>query len=576
MKKTTHLCIAGLCLHAVGFARDSRIGVGAAVEATPSERATAVPAQERVVEVKVTQVAATAVYIDAGREQGLAVGDRVEFLDGSGAKSEGLVRVVSRRSARVELLPGSLPVPRDARGEVRVPASRLQETAAGEAKPRPDNLPEHPGWSQPAEPWSVDKPLLAPVQGLKPEERRPEWSGRAWTRFDATRSTSDAGDDANYSFFAVGGDATLRNPFGRGGSLRIDAEAIVKSRDAGATSEDDGYLSVDRLVYEVGGTRDEPLRWQFGRFYSSVLPQLGLVDGVEGALRDGRDVVGASLGWLPEPTSERKSFVDLAANAFWRHDFDEERRSSVAFAAQQTMHEGELDRSALVFDGATGLGREFVLRGSAWLDFYGSEDELKDSSMELTEARLSATWRATDDDGLGASWSRIRWPELLRDEYAPVSDELVADGQVDRYSAWAWQEWNPTWRTDERLDLWKDQDDSGATWEVEVRAKDWAWDRGSLALAFNMADGSYSSGPGMRLSADKQWDELHGSFGWSYTEYEEKDFEPLDDSILAQHILYGTLDWALSESWDLSLRADRRFDDAVDAWSAGFLLSTRF
>jgi hypothetical protein len=91
-----------------------------------------------------------------------------------------------------------------------------------------------------------------------------------------------------------------------------------------------------------------------------------------------------------------------------------------------------------------------------------------------------------------------------------------------------------------------------------------------------MADGSYSSGPGMRLSADKQWDELHGSFGWSYTEYEEKDFEPLDDSILAQHILYGTLDWALSESWDLSLRADRRFDDAVDAWSAGFLLSTRF
>lgn len=570
MTTTKHVCLAWICLHSGGLAVQAR------AEARLADAIPASQAQERVVEVKVTQVAATAIYIDAGREQGLAVGDRVVFFDGSGAASEGVVRVVSRRSARVELVPGSLPVLRDARGEARVPASRVQEAPAGEPRTKPDNLPEHPGWQQPAEPWSVDKPLLAPVQGLKPEERRPEWSGRLWTRFDSTRSSSDLGDDASYSFLAVGGDATLRNPFRRGGSLRIDAEAIVKSRDAGATSEDDAYLSVDRLVYEVGGTRDEPMHWQFGRFYSSVLPQLGLVDGVEGALRDGRDVYGASLGWLPEPTSERKSFVDLAANAFWRHEFDEERRSSLAFAAQQTLHDGEKDRSLFVVDGATGLGRELVLRGSAWIDLYGSEDELKDSSVELTEARLSATWRATADDGLGASWSRIRWPELLRDEYASVSDELVRDGQVDRYSLWAWQEWNPTWRTDERLDLWNDQDDSGATWEVEARAKDWAFDHGSLALAFNVADGSYSSGPGVRVSADKQWDELHGAFGWSWTRYEEKDFEPLDDSILAQHILYGTLDWALSDSWDLSLRADRRFDDAVDAWSAGFLLSTRF
>lgn len=570
MTTTTHSCLAWLCLHAAGFAGHARAEAGSTAPAPASQ------AQERVVEVKVTQVAATAIYVDAGREQGLAVGDRVVFFDGSGAASEGVVRVVSRRSARVELVPGSLPVLRDARGEARVPASRLRQEPPGAAKTKPDNLPEHPGWQQPAEPWSADKPLLAPVRGLAPEERRPEWSGRLWSRLDSTRSTSDVGDDASYSFFAVGGDATLRNPFKRGGSLRIDAEAIVKTRDAGATSEDDGYLSVDRLVYEVGGTRDEPLHWQFGRFYSSVLPQLGLVDGVEGALRVDRDVYGASLGWLPEPTSERKSFVDLAANAFWRHDFDEERRDTLAVAAQQTLHDGEKDRSLVVVDGAVGLGRDFTLRGSAWIDFYGSEDVLKDASMELTEARLSATWRATDDDGLGASWSRIRWPELLRDEYAAVSEDLVADGQVDRWSLWAWQEWNPTWRTDERLDLWSDQDDSGATWEVELRAKDWAWDRGSLALAFNVADGSYSEGPGVRVSADKQWDDLHGAFGWSWSQYEEKDFEPLDDSILAQHILYGTLDWALSESWDLSLRADRRFDDAVDAWSAGFLLSTRF
>jgi hypothetical protein len=41
-------------------------------------------------------------------------------------------------------------------------------------------------------------------------------------------------------------------------------------------------------------------------------------------------------------------------------------------------------------------------------------------------------------------------------------------------------------------------------------------------------------------------------------------------------MLHGSVDWSLSEAWDLSLRADRRFDDVVDVWSFGAMLSTRF
>ena len=94
-------------------------------------------------------------------------------------------------------------------------------------------------------------------------------------------------------------------------------------------------------------------------------------------------------------------------------------------------------------------------------------------------------------------------------------------------------------------------------------------------MALTYADGSYSSGPGVRVSADKQYDEVYASVGWTWSQYEEKDWTD-DDNPFAQHMLHGSVDWSLSEAWDLSLRADRRFDDVVDVWSFGAMLSTRF
>ena len=522
--------------------------------------------QEVRVECKVTQVTSGSIYIDAGRDQGLMAGDRVVFLDANGVTSEGLVRSTSKASARVELLPGSPSVELNARAEVRIPAERA---------PKSDGLPPHPGWSQPQDGWAADKPLLAPVTGLKPGERERVWTGRLWSRFDTDLSTSTDAGDSTYNYFAVGGDASLRNPFGQGGSLRIDAEAIAKLRDTGADNESESYLSIDRLYYEFGGTREEPTRWQMGRFYSGVMPQLGLLDGVEYSHRSGGNVFGGSLGWLPEPTSERDSFVDLAANVFWKQEFDEQRRNTLGLALQQTLHDGTKDRSLILADGETRIGEDLTLRGSLWIDLYDGDDDLKDSSWELTELRLSALYRRSADDGMGLSYARILWPQLLRNEYAPVSNDLVQNGELNRVSAWAWQQWNTTWRTDERLDSWSDQDDSGVSWEFETSAQDWAWDAGRVALALTYADGSYSSGPGVRVSADRQYDEVYASVGWTWSQYEEKDWTE-DDNPFAQHMLHGSVDWSLSEAWDLSLRADRRFDDVVDVWSFGAMLSTRF
>lgn len=581
MRSLFALAAAGLapvCLQLRVQAQDA--GGQAAPAQPPASSAPAAPssapAQDVRIEFKVTQVAASVVYIDAGRDRGLVEGDRVLFTDANGITTEGVVRAVSRQSARVELVPGTPPVERGALGETRIPAARLETKAQGETVKKPENLPAHPGWAAQEQGWSSDKPLLAPVTGLKPEDRPSKWNGLLWSRFDSSTSSMDEGSDTNYMFFSVGGDATLRNPFGRGGSLRIDAEAISKVRDDSIEDESESYLSIDRLYYEVGGTREEPTRWQFGRFYSSVFTQLGLVDGVEYSHRAGSDVYGGSVGWLPERNSERKSFVDLAVNAFWKHEFDEKRRDTLGFAFQNSLHDGEQDRTLFIIDGEKRIQDSITLRGTAWIDLYGSEDVVKGSGAELTEARLQAVWKRTADDGLGASISHIRWPEMLREGWSSMSPTLLADGELNRASAWGWQDWNRTWRTDERIDVWADQDDSGASWELETSARDWAWERGRVAFALTYADGSYSKGPGVRVSADKQFDEIFGTLGWTWYQYEEKDWDSADSSIFAQHMVYGSADWSFADSWNLSMRLDKRFDDTVDVWSVGLMLSTRF
>lgn len=535
-----------------------------------------VPAEDVRIEVRVTSVAGSSLYIDHGASDGLAEGDRVQFrLDGNAAAS-GVVVTVSANSARVELDPGAQRPPVRTRGEVFVPDTRpgAVEAARDAANSTAPSAVDHPPWTHPPETWSQDRPLLAPAFGIPPEERESRVHGRTWIRFDGTWGE----DDQTYTLGAMGADATLDNPFGDGGAVRFDAEVFVRQSDVadGLYGYDDTRLRIDRLSYELGGTKDRPNRFAFGRFLQKEFPELGLLDGAEWSHRTQvGSRFGASLGWMPEPFADLTSFQDVQAALFYRHAFDADERATLGAAYQNTWHDGEQDRNLFVLQGEVRPSRELSLRASAWVDIYTSDDVLKDSGPELTEAQVSGTWTAASGAGVSLYLFERRFPEILRDEFLEPPPREIVDGVLDRAGVNGWVPVSTRVRMTGRFEIWSDQSDEGLNGEIGASLRDALGDSSDLSGTLLWADGSYSSGPGARLQARKTIGTTTAGLGWQSFWYDQKDYGG-DDSELAQHSLFGSLDVALSERWDLSLLFDRSIGDDLDSWTAGFLLQMRF
>jgi hypothetical protein len=552
--------------------------------------------------VRVTSVTSGSCYIDKGRAAGLQPGDRVTFFPSVGPGSEGTIRSVSKNSARAEFDTGAPPVQTGDRGEVLLPQSRVAPPPAkpapepSEAAPKaeptsappatttpaqaqtqaPPKTPAHPPWQQTPEHWTKDTPLLAPAFGLSPEERESKTHGRAYVQSQGTWDNN--GTSRQFLSGSAGADVTMDNPFGHGGFFEADATVWTRSTDAPAddvhTSESD--LRINRLTYQVGGGDEDPTRWQFGRFLQHEFPQLGLLDGVEWDHRThGGDVVGASAGAMPEPFSSLTSFNDLQTALYYRHAFDEARRDTLGFGYQNTWHEGRQDRNLFVADASLRPSDSLTLLTTAWVDYYGSGDVIKDHGFELTELIASGTWIASSAGGVGLTYSHRRIPEILRSEFHAYDAQSVRDNQLDRVTLNGWYQTSPRVRFDGRADYWYDQDDTGSNYEVGTTLHDLVIPEGDLRASVFYAEGSFSSGPGFRLQGSKVFGRSSANLGYEFVDYAQKDFVG-QQSQLAQHVLFGSVDFPLSESTDLSILGDRRFGDQQDSWTLGFLLQWRF
>ncbi|MDZ4773849.1 MAG: hypothetical protein SGI72_12030 [Planctomycetota bacterium] len=558
-------------------------------------------AQERIrVEVSITSSSGGSHYVDRGRIDGLEIGDSVTFFPSTALAAEGTVRAVSKNSARVELAPGSAAVGIGDRGEILIPKVRVQPKPIAPPIPAPETernvvvpapvpttpptlvaptvtpLVEHPAWTHPPEEWQLDKPLLAPAFGLRPEERERRVRGRAWLQSQYTRDSE--GGSRTYSNSSVGVDATMENPFGRGGELRIGAAGWSRSFDVESENDQDtqSRFRLNRLSYTVGGTEDHPTRWNLGRFLQSGLPEFGLLDGAEWNRRlSNGDEFGVSIGAMPVPTSSLSTFDDVQAAAFYRRALDDEHKSSVGLGYQNTWHDGEQDRNLLLAEARFEPGRSVSIRSTAWLDMYGSEDEIKGSGFELTEFLVALSWRVSTASGLGLTLSHRKIPELLRSELQDFDPATIRDSKLERIALNGWTSVSAQVRLDGRVDRWSDESDDGTAGELGAALRDFVWDRGELRASVFYSSGTYSSGPGGRLTASKSFERASASFGYEYVDYEQKGFAG-DQRQLAQQSLFGTVDFPVSERWDLSLLGDRRFGDNQDSWSLGFMLQTRF
>lgn len=526
--------------------------------------ATSAWAQDLVrVEARVTAISTGNVFIDRGLEAGLRIDDDVTIDLDTGFTTSGRIVSVTRAGARIELAPGSIQPAIGARAAIMIPPDRLQPGENG-----------HMPWEAQNPAWDPNRPLLAPAFGSNPAERESVTTGQIYLRFSGT---SDS--DSNNKFFltSLGLDLRRTNPFGQGGEFFFSGEAFTRvDQVSGSPDDTTTDFSLRRFSYRIGGEEDNPTRWEFGRFLQHEFPELGLLDGVEWTQKTASgSEYGASFGGMPEPFPTLDLEGDVQAAIYYRWVADRERKFVLGGAYQNTWHQGHQDRN-LFLSTLDWIGsKDFSVHATAWIDYYLPSDPIKPEGFELTQVSASATWRTSERSSVNINASQQRYPEMLRTEFATLTPEQLLNNHVERIGA-GWSGFIGKYtRASARADVWQDQDDSGENYDASLGWRDLFWPRGELTLTANYTVGTYSSGPGARISATKTWDGAFGTLTYSSTSYDQKSFNGTAATVANQSI-FASLDVALGKAWDLSIYTDHRYGDNLDTWDLGLSLQMRF
>lgn len=537
------------------------------------------------VELRVSSVLPTGVVtVDRGKRDGLAQGDTVTFRPRAGGTFRGRVVRLDERTADVEMVERGFTPPAGTRGEVEVPSARLaakpapqpvpqqQPTPpAGQGEPnQPAQPPEHPPWRNRDEGFTPDKPLLAQVKPIRPQERQPSYGGRWFTTADL--NYSDAAGSSN-SYGRAGLVSWLDNPFGRGGALRFDGEFAHRTEVNDQRGTD---LVVRELSYLEGGNRFDSERVQVGRFLQSELPQLGLLDGVAySKRRDNGHRYGGSVGFLPELDDDMHSGEDLQFAAFYRYVDDERERLTATAGFQKTLNRGRMDRDLFVFDVRNLRDGGWDLQASAWLDLYLGRDDAKNQALEVTQAFASASRRFDSGSGFDLTLRRLRFPQQLRKTYPQLPPQELTDNRYDRIAFTWWLMVDKTQRLHGQVAGYGDEDGDGASAELGIDVQDWLGARSRVDVTAFGSAGDFGSQLGARVTYGRatdngRWDALYEVSNFHYNGFTAE----RDD--LLQHRVFGSRSFALDAAWFLTLQGGAQLFDSDTAWSAGFYLQRSF
>lgn len=528
----------------------------------------------RVVQVHVTSVSGRNVYLDKGRSQGLQQGMIVRLFPPGQGQIDLEVRTVSSSSARAELPAGLEPPPVGTRGEFTVDPGSASTAApvrtGNDGKP----VPEHPPWTRQEQPRSPDQPLLVPTYGQRPDERPFTLDGRMYASTMWNRDNGNGRAD-EYSLSRLGTYAEGHNAFGYGDRTRIAGEFDDRRVSVlGEPQEVDQNGRLDLASVAFGTEHWAPFGLEAGRFFSEHLPELGLVDGAESVMRfDSGLRVGAGAGSYPLPYPGRDTGADLGTHAFIDWCADDRRSFAAAAGVQKTWHEGTPDRDLLILRTEGRPSDSFWLYANAKIDLYTSSDTLKGAGAEVTEFYGQGRYD-TKDWGTGVSVSQFRWPELLREEYQNLSPDLVRDGHVERLSGSWWGRTSERLRLSARADLWRDQSDSGTALDFGADYRDALGEGSLLSAAVFTSQGSYLSGPGLRLTLQEPLGAVLTRFGYRIFRYDITSLIDGSETYIRQSAELGA-SWAVG-NFDMDLSAERWFGDQEDAFAVTLFAQWRF
>ena len=543
--------------------------------------------ETELISLRVTSSDPSLIVVDRGEGDGLQIGDPVRIFLRRGGVQEATVVSVQMRSAVIEMLDTSIVPEPGTRGEVEIPSSRIGQPEANEpplpgtqeeGAPAADELtPERPeaGADPRGDGWQPGMPLLAQVNAVRPERRKPFVTGRVYTTMDYIRS----GQDNRTDFWARSGlGLTYGNPFGRGGRLNFDGEinhrSVLKPREDYV--EDHTRLRLDRLSYAWGGTRFQRDRFEVGRFLQSGLPEFGVLDGLEWQRRDANGHrYGASVGYLPEPDGEQQTGHDLQFAGWYRWVSDDSERFTMTGGFQKTLHDMTSDRDLFLFKVQAEPWKDWSLRGSAWIDYYDSRDVLKSSGLDLTRTLLSLSRRLENGRGLDLRLSHYRFPETRRQVgNGPILAELKND-RAERLSVRSWRRSRRGTTTHVEAGVWSDENDTGGDLEFGFQLQDLLLNDSRTGLVLFGARGRFDTVGGLRVVLSRElkrgrWDVLY-----ELAHHHQDGFSDDRDDLL-QNRLRGSRLFPLRSGWTLSPYVEADYWDQELAWSFGFWLRRRF
>ncbi len=518
----------------------------------------------------VASVSGRSVYIDAGREQGVTPGVRVSIILASGERIDATVIDVTSNNSRAEL-PAGAPAP-DVGAKCEITLAVPDVVAPPTTPQEPKPVPAHAPWQRQEDARTPDTPLLAPAFGTNPKDRPTTLHGRAYL---SLRDSHDNQNGNDFTFARLGTWMELTNPFHDAGRILFQGDIDYDGTSLTDGSQNDTVARVQRLSYAKGIEDYSPYRIEFGRYYPYALPEIGLVDGVEGVLRlQNSWSLGMGAGFFPVANDERDSGEDYGFYLFGDYQPDPRTQAmNVTLGYQQTWHSGKEDRNLLIGRVNARPTKDLWLYALGMVDIYGANDTVKAETIDVTQLVLNASYTLNPKTGVSGSFTRTTWPELLREEFVNLPPDLVTDGFVNRFSGSVWRKFSTNIRGTARGNYWADQEDSGSGGEVGA---DWynPWGLGSsLYGSVFYDDASFSTGYGVRLQARQDFGRVRVMLGYDNYAYSVDQVSGTQNFL--RHTLRADLGWNKG-NWSANLDASQTFGDNEDNLNLGVYIQYRF
>jgi hypothetical protein len=378
--------------------------------------------------VTVRYRSAANVYLDAGRAQGLEVGDRLEVVAGQATVAELEVVYVAEQSASCKVVSETRPV---RAGDVAALRARVSSPASSPTTP---SAPPPPAGASPAAAAAVspESPAAgrASVRGPRNRVRGSASLGyyRSWDPSESGYDFEERTARLDLGVYDIGGQPlsfTLR------GRSRQD----VRARTLSARTPQDERT--DRL-YEVALRYEPPsdrVGFEVGRIGIYRFVGVGYLDGALARFRPARDVqVGAFAGRVAEVDglgfngtgSKYGGFVRLAPGGRYSsgaHDV------MLAFVREDA--DGDVSREYLSLESRFGKGSRWSLFERAELDLNtGWRQDLTRKSVQLSNVSLSGNLRVTPSAWAFVSYDGRRNYRYYQNRVVPeeVFDDLLHQG----------------------------------------------------------------------------------------------------------------------------------------------------